>query len=264
MAKSTNGKSVKGKVAIVTGAANGIGLVAARLLAAEGATVLLTDIDAAGVRKAAKAIGRSAKAMEHDVRNEGRWDEVIGAVEKAHGRLDVLVNCAGIQLTRGLLETSLDDFRHVFQINIESVFLGTRAAVKAMLPQRTGSIINIASNYANIADGLNAAYCASKAAVAHFTKAAALDCAQRGTSIRVNSIHPGCIDTPMLEREIVDVAAKRGDKDTRAVRAEWKRLAPLGIGTPEDVGWAIVHLASDRSAYMTGSEIVIDGGHIIR
>lgn len=255
---------VEGKIAVVTGAAGGIGFATARLLAAEGATVYLTDINSEAVRNAAAEIDGSARALAHDVRDEAQWDVVTDSVLREQGRIDILANCAGIQLTRGLLETSLEDFRHVFGINIESVFLGTRAAVRAMLPQKSGSIINIASNFANIADGLNAAYCASKAAVAHFTKAAALDCAQRGTRIRVNSIHPGCIDTPMLEREIVDVAAKRGDPDTTAVRAEWQTLAPLGIGSAEDIGWAVVYLASDRSTYTTGSEFVIDGGHIIR
>jgi len=259
-----SGGWVAEKTAIVTGAGSGIGRTVARLLSAEGATVLLTDIDADAARKAAAEIGSGAASLAQDVRDPLQWDAVVAGVVQRHGRLDVLVNCAGIQLTRGLIETTLEDVRRVFQTNFESVFLGTRAAVKAMLPRKTGSIINVASNYANIADGLNAAYCASKAAVAHFTKAAALDCAQRGTAIRVNSIHPGCIDTPMLEREIADVAKKRGDPDTSQVRAEWRRMAPLGIGTPEDVGWAVVHLASDRSAYMTGSEIVIDGGHIIR
>lgn len=255
---------VEGKIAIVTGAGSGIGRAAARLLAAEGATVYLTDIDGKAAEAAANAIGGTARAMAHDVTDEAAWDAVVSAVLDREGRLDVLVNCAGIQLTRGLLETSLADFRHVLRVNVESVFLGTRAAVGAMLPEKTGSIVNIASNFANIADGLNTTYCASKAAVAHFTKAAALDCARRGTGIRVNSIHPGCIDTPMLEREIVDVAAKRGDPDTAAVRAEWQGLAPLGIGTPEDIGWAVVYLASDRSPYTTGSELVVDGGHVIR
>ena len=255
---------VEAKVAVVTGAGSGIGRTAARLLAAEGATVYATDIDGAAAAATAEAIGGTARGLAHDVRDEAGWERVMADVAGRHGRLDILANCAGIQLTRGLLETSLDDFRHVFQVNVESVFLGTRAAVKAMLPAGRGSIVNIASNFANIADGLNTAYCASKAAVAHFTRAAALDCAQRGTRIRVNSIHPGCIDTPMLEREIVDVAAKRGDPDTSCVRAEWQTLAPLGIGAPEDVGWAVVYLASDRSPYTTGSESVIDGGHIIR
>ena len=255
---------VEGKVAIVTGAGSGIGQTAARLLADEGAIVYLTDINGPAVAASAEVIGGSARAITHDVRDEAGWDAVMARVIDEEGRLDILANCAGIQLTRGLVETSLDDFRNVFQINVESVFLGTRAAVKAMLPRKTGSIVNIASNFANIADGLNTAYCASKAAVAHFTKAAALDCAQRGTRIRVNSIHPGCIDTPMLEREIVDVAAKRGDPDTSKVRGEWQTLAPLGIGATEDVGWAVVYLASDRSPYTTGSEFVIDGGHVIR
>lgn len=255
---------VEGKVAIVTGAGSGIGQAAARLLAAEGATVYLTDINDSAVQASAAAIGGPARPLAHDVRDEAAWDKVVDAVLAEQGRLDILANCAGIQLTRGLVETSLQDFRHVFQVNVESVFLGTRAAMKAMLPRKEGSIVNIASNFANIADGLNAAYCASKAAVAHFTKAAALDCAQRGTRIRVNSIHPGCIDTPMLEREIVDVAAKRGDPDTSAVRAEWQKLAPLGIGSAEDIGWAVVYLASGRSGYTTGAEFVIDGGHIIR
>lgn len=255
---------VEGKIAIVTGAGSGIGRAAARLLSAEGATVCLTDIDGAAAEAAAAAIGGSARAMAQDVTDEADWEAVVAAVLEREGRLDVLVNCAGIQLTRGLIETSLADFRHVLRVNVESVFLGTRAAVGAMLPEKTGSIVNIASNFANIADGLNTAYCASKAAVAHLTKAAALDCARRGTRIRVNSIHPGCINTPMLEREIVDVAARRGDPDTASVRAEWQGLAPLGIGTPEDIGWAVVYLASDRSPYTTGSELVIDGGHIIR
>ncbi|WP_203426923.1 SDR family oxidoreductase [Sinorhizobium sp. BG8] len=255
---------VEGKIALVTGAGSGIGRAAARLLAAEGATVYLTDIDADAAEATADAIGPAARAIRQDVRDEAGWEIVTGRILSEQGQLDILANCAGIQLTRGLIETSLEDFRHVFQVNVESVFLGTRAAVKAMLPRKSGSIINIASNFANIADGLNTAYCASKAAVAHFTRAAALDCAQRNTRIRVNSIHPGCINTPMLEREIVDVAAKRGDPDTSAVRAEWQTLAPLGIGSPEDIGWAVVYLASDRSPYTTGSELVIDGGHIIR
>lgn len=250
---------VQGKVAIVTGAASGIGRAVATRLAEEGAQVWATDIDAAGL---AALTGTEIAVL--DVRDEAAWAKLVATVVAKAGRLDILANCAGIQISRGLLETSLEDFQRVFAVNVQSVFLGTRAAVAAMVPQGTGAIVNIASNYANIADGLNTAYCASKAAVAHFTKAAALDCAARGTTIRVNSVHPGCIDTPMLEREIADVAAKRGDPDTRAVRAEWARMAPLGIGSATQVADAVLYLASDRSAYTTGAELVMDGGQIIR
>lgn len=250
---------VSGKTAIVTGAASGIGRAVALRLAEEGARVWAADIDAAGL---ASLPGVTPVAL--DARDEAGWQALVDAVLAQAGRLDILANCAGIQLSKGLLETSLDDLHRVFAVNVDSVFLGTRAAVRAMLPQGTGSIVNIASNYANIADGLNTAYCASKAAVAHFTKAAALDCAGRGSRIRVNSVHPGCIDTPMLEREIADVAARRGDADTAAVRAEWNRLAPLGIGTAGQVADAVLYLASDRSGYTTGAELVLDGGHIIR
>lgn len=250
---------VSGKTAIVTGAASGIGRAVALRLAEEGATVWAADIDAAGL---ATLSGVTTAVL--DARDEAGWDALVAEVLARTGRLDILANCAGIQLSKGLLETSLDDLHRVLGVNLDSVFLGTRTAARAMLPRGEGSIINIASNYANIADGLNAAYCASKAAVAHFTKAAALDCAGRGTRIRVNSVHPGCIATPMLEREIVDVAARRGDPDTEAVRAEWNRMAPLGIGTAEQVADAVLYLASDRSAYTTGAELVLDGGHIIR
>lgn len=256
--------TVSQKIAIVTGAGSGIGRAVAERLAAEGAVVHLVDLNADGLAETSRRIGGVAGTHVLDVRDADGWDALLDKVMAAHGRLDVLANCAGIQLTRGLLETSIEDFRQVMGVNAESVFLGTRAAVRAMLPARKGSIINIASNFANIADGLNTAYCASKAAVAHFTKAAALDCAQRGTRIRVNSIHPGCIATPMLEREIEDVAARRGDPDTSAVRAEWDTLAPLGIGTAEEIAWTALHLASDHSTYTTGAEFVVDGGHIIR
>lgn len=248
---------VHGKIALVTGAASGIGRAVAQRLAEEGAQVWAADLNGA-------ALADFADATQIDVRNEAAWEALLAKVLARHGRLDILANCAGIQLSKGLLETTLEDFQQVIGVNLQSVFLGTRAALREMLPQGTGSIINIASNYANIADGLNAAYCASKAGVAHFTKAAALDAASRGTRIRVNSVHPGCINTPMLEREIVDVAARRGDPDTSAVRAEWARMAPLGIGTALQVADAVLYLASDRSAYTTGAELVMDGGQIVR
>lgn len=258
---------LKGKAAVITGAAAGIGRATALLFAQEGARVVLTDIDEAGGRTAVAEIaaaGGDAIFQHQDVGDEGRWAEVIDTACARCGRLDVLVNNAGIQLSKSLEETTLADWRRVFQINAESVFLGTRTAILAMKAQRSGSIVNLSSTYAMVADALNAAYCGSKAAVRHFTKAAALHCAQHQLGIRVNSVHPGVIETPMVEREIADVTQARGLATSDTVREEWAALCPLGIGQAVDIAQGIVYLASDESRYVTGSELVIDGGHIIR
>lgn len=255
------------KVAIVTGAANGIGAAIARLFAAEGAKILLTDLNAkqgVAVERMITDAGGEAFFMPQDVTDEAEWPRVIEAALRRFGGLHGLVNNAGIQLSRPLDETSLADWRRVFAVNAEGVFLGTRFAIEAMKDNDTGSVINISSTFAMVADHLNAAYCASKAASRQFSKAAALHCTQRGYRVRVNSIHPGVIATPMLEREIHDVAAERGLASTEAVRAEWARLTPLGIGRPEDIAYGALYLASDESAYVTASELVIDGGHLAR
>jgi 3(or 17)beta-hydroxysteroid dehydrogenase len=133
-----------------------------------------------------------------------------------------------------------------------------------MKPRRSGSIVDRSSTYAMVADPLNAAYCGSKAAVRNFTKAAALHCAQHRLGIRVNSVHPGVIATPMVEREIADVARSRGLAAADEVREEWEALCPLGIDEPIDIAHGLLYLASDELRYVTGSELVIDGGHIIR
>jgi 3(or 17)beta-hydroxysteroid dehydrogenase len=257
-----------GKTAIVTGAANGIGAAIATLFATEGACVLLTDLDATegnAVTHAITSNGGTAFFMAHDVTDEAGWSEVIEEAIQRFGGLHCLVNNAGVQLSRPLDETSLNDWRKVFAVNSDGVFLGTRIAIAAMAARQTsGSIINLSSTFAMVADHLNAAYCASKAASRQFTKAAALHCAERGIRVRVNSIHPGVIATPMLEREIRDVTADRGLTSDAPVRAEWAKLTPLGIGRPEDIAYGALYLASDESAYVTASELVIDGGHLAR
>ncbi len=256
-----------GKVAIVTGGGGGIGAAIVRLFAAEGACVLFTDLDtAAGARPQSQLaeLGRKTCFMPQDVTLEAQWREVVAAAQARFGGLDILVNNAGVQLSRRLDQTSLDDWRGVFAVNAEAVFLGTRMAIEAMTDRPSGSVVNISSTYAMVADHLNAAYCASKAASGHFSKAAALHCAERGYRIRVNSIHPGVIATPMLEREIADVTAERGFTSDAAVRAEWAALTPLGIGRPEDIAYGALYLACDESAYVTASELVIDGGHLAR
>ena len=259
---------VEGKIAIVTGAAAGIGAATAALLAKEGATVILADVDQrpgeAPAAEIADAAASRASFIRLDVSDEAGWTSLQDSVVATHGRIDILVNNAGIQISQPLEDISLADWRKVFSVNADGAFLGTRLAIGHMKRTGGGSIVNVSSTFSMVADGLNAHYCASKAAVAHFTKAAALYCADRSYGIRVNSVHPGVIRTPMLEREIRDVAAARGLASSDAVETEWSGLTPLGIGVPEDIAEGIVYLASDASRYVTGSELVIDGGHIIR
>jgi len=256
---------LEGKVAIVTGGAAGIGLSIVTVFLREGASVILADRDVSFGKAAETALRNDGNVVfrAHDVAVESDWRSLVDDTVQRFGRLDVLVNNAGIQLTKGLEETTLEDWRRVMSVNTEGAFIGTRTAIGVM-KERGGSIVNVASTYGIVADGLNAAYCASKAATTHFTKAAALYCADKKYNIRVNAVHPGVIMTPMLEREIAAVAEERGLSDTTSVESEWGKICPLGIGEGTDIAEGVLYLASSESKYVTGSDLVIDGGHIIR
>lgn len=248
-----------GKVALVTGAARGIGEAIGRAFAAEGARVWLTDI--ADTSMLADSLGASARAFGLDVRNEADWDAAIEVLLARDGRLDVLVNNAAITgfedgaRAHDPEHASLEDWRAVHAVNLDGTFLGCRAAIRAMRPQGSGAIINISSRSGLVGIPGAAAYASSKAAVRNHSKSVALWCAQQGLSIRCNSIHPAAILTPMWEAMIGDGA------DREARMAALVADTPLRrFGSVEEVAAMTVYLASDESAYVTGSEFHIDGG----
>ena len=247
---------VAGKVALVTGAASGIGRACAEVLAREGAVVVLTDLQAgeevaAGIR----AKGGKASFHRHDVTDEARWNAIVAEVAKQHGRLDVLVNNAGIAVAGLVTDLTLDQWRHQMAVNVDGVFLGVKCALPLMRKTGKGSIINI-SSIAGLRGAANlSAYCASKGAVRLFTKSVALECAMMGDGIRCNSVHPGIIETPIWG-QVVPGTNEPLDLDAMsAVRVPLKRK-----GVPEDIANAVLFLASEDSSYMTGEEMVVDGG----
>jgi 3alpha(or 20beta)-hydroxysteroid dehydrogenase len=241
---------LEGKVAIITGAAGGIGAAAARRFAEEGALLVLTDADADGALRLAQELGDRASSRGHDVTSESDWQAVASLALATHGRIDVLLNNAGVFLAAPLSETSLEDFRRVVEVNQVGVFLGMRAVAPAMTEQRSGSMINV-SSVAGLSGGpYLTAYAASKWAVRGMTKVLARELARSG--VRVNSLHPGQIDT--------DMNARQREKTPELLDRLIKGIPLQRIGTPEEVAHAIVYLASDESIYVTGSELVIDGG----
>ena len=237
-----------GKVALVTGAARGIGAAIARRFAAEGARVLVTDADEEGVRQIAAELGASARG--HDVTSEAAWDEVARWAVETHDHVDALVNNAGVFLAARLQETTLEDFRRLQEVNQVGVFLGMRTIAPLMVQRGTGSIINMSSIAGRMGSPYLTAYAASKWAVRGMTKCVAKELA--ATGVRVNSLHPGQIDT--------DMHARQKERTPELIQKLVAGIPMRRIGNPVEVADAAVFLASDESRYMTGSEIVIDGG----
>jgi 3(or 17)beta-hydroxysteroid dehydrogenase len=249
------------KTALVTGGASGLGKAIAERLVHDGAAVVITDIQ--------KDIGQSTAAeygltfLEHDVCDETRWVEVVAEVEKKFGQLDVLVNNAGILGPMGSVNpenTPLANWRRIFAVNVEGVFLGCRAAIPAMRRAGGGSIINISSVAGLFATPYATAYGASKAAVRQLTKSVAQHCAQENLRIRCNSVHPGNVRTALWDKQAEENAQRRGVSVEKVV-AEAEANSPMGeLVQPEDVAAAVSFLASDDSRHMTGTQLLVDCG----
>jgi NAD(P)-dependent dehydrogenase (short-subunit alcohol dehydrogenase family) len=253
---------LQGKAAIVTGAASGIGAATAATLAREGAAVLLTDIDdARGTALAAELAGGGSKAIyaHLDVTDEGQWPGIVALAEKSFGRLDIMVANAGIGIMGPIWDMTLADWRRQTAINLDGVFLSVKHAIPAMRRSGGGSII-LMSSVAGIrgAAGL-AGYCATKGGVRLFAKAVAMECAAAGDKIRVNSVHPGIIDTPIWGK--LPQSAGRGANAPIDPHERARAVVPIGVaGSAQDIANGVLFLASDVSSHMTGSELVIDGG----
>jgi 3(or 17)beta-hydroxysteroid dehydrogenase len=251
---------VKDKVAIITGGAGGLGGAIAALLAKEGAGVVITDVDEASAAKvAAEILQQGGKAIyaRHDVTSETEWNGVMQRTLHEFGRLDVLVNNAGIIIYKKITETSLAEWRQLMSVNLDGVFLGVKSAIETMKRCGGGSIINIASVAGLIGNPDASAYHASKGGVRALSKAAAIECSKAGYgyNIRVNSIYPGVINTQMAD-------GLKQDEAKYKTALSWH---PIGhFGEPDDVAYGVLYLASDESRFLTGSELVIDGGWTAR
>ena len=244
---------LEGKVALISGGARGQGAAEAKLFAGEGAKVVFGDIlDDLGKQVEAEIheVGGEALYIHLDVTNAADWASAVEAAVSRYGRLDVLVNNAGITIRKNVEDTTEEDWDRIMAINAKGVFLGTKQAIPAMRESGGGSIVNISSTAGLVGNPFGgASYAATKGAVRLFTKATAIQYAKE--SIRCNSVHPGLLETPMTQDMLADAAH----------REERTQRIPLGrVGTAEDIAYGVLYLASDEASFVTGSELVIDGG----
>lgn len=248
---------VEGKIALITGGASGLGLADAKALAREGATVIISDVNAEKGQQAATEVGNGAIFIQHDVASEKNWIDVCAEIDKQFGGLDVLVNNAGIVLMAGPDECSLEDFKRAQAIMSDGVFLGMKHCLPLLGRGSGGSIINMSSTASHIGYPIFFAYSACKGAVRSMTKAMAVHCQLNNIKVRCNSLHPAGIETPMIQ-----TAEGRLDKPAKEIPSG---ILPFGeLGAPDDVANMVVYLASDESRFINGSEFLIDNGLIAR
>jgi 3(or 17)beta-hydroxysteroid dehydrogenase len=245
------GTDLKGKIALVTGAASGLGKADSYALAAEGASVILTDIDPKGQAIAydiAAQTGSKTAFYTQDVGDENRWNEIVALIERDFGGLNILVNNAGIVIVASPEDTTLEQFRLANNVMSESVFMGCKAAMPLITKSGGGSIINMSSVASHLGYPVFFAYTAAKGAVRAMTKSIAIHCQMNNYNIRCNSIHPSSIDTPMIAQANQEMGIVP-DPDA---------VDPVGVGAPEDVANLVVFLASDKSKFINGTEVLMD------
>ncbi|QLC25410.1 SDR family oxidoreductase [Parasphingopyxis algicola] len=252
---------MEGKVALISGGAEGIGGTVGRLFVAEGGRVMLGDVQADKAAALADELGENAASVELDVRDLDAWEKAVAAAVDRFGKLTTLCNVAGISEPGGVTEVELDSWQRTIDINLNGTFNGCRAAIPAIAESgEPGAVVNVGSMLALRAGGGFAAYCASKAAVTALTKTIALDCAAKGLPIRANTVHPGAIRTPMFERYLEALPGS-----TEEVEAMFAANHPMGrIGEAEEVAKAILFLASDEASFTSGVDLTVDGAGTIR
>lgn len=255
-----------GKVALISGAARGIGAETARLMAEAGARIVVGDVLDERGRDTARGFGDAAVYVHLDVTAEPDWNAAVAAALDRFGKLDILVNNAGLFLGKDIESASLDEWHRLCAVNLTGVFLGTKLAIPALREAAQTSahgsaIVNLASTAGIVGSTQDPLYSLTKGGVTLFTKSAALEFARKGYRIRVNSMHPGTIDTDMGDQVLATRARNLGTNDIEMARRQIIERLPIGrMGTPTDIAKGIVFLASDDAAFMTGAGLVIDGG----
>lgn len=245
---------VQDKIILLTGGAMGLGKADAEHLIAEGAHVIITDYNAEAGEATAQELGERCEFMQQDVTEPARWNEIIAQIEQTHGRLDVLINNAAVTVFGSIADISYEDFKRCYTVDVDSIFLGCKAALPLMA-KTGGSIINMSSGAALSASPDLCAYNSAKAAIPMLTKSIALYCAREQNNVRVNAVLPGTILTPNVQ-SVAD-----GTPDPEATLAGFAEAQPIGrMGEPEDIAHIIVYLASDESKFATGAAFSIDGG----
>jgi len=248
-------KRLEGKRALITGGASGIGAATARLMVEEGARVALADLQTERGEKLASELGDGAAFFELDVTSEEAWRAVMGEVEASLGGLDAVVNAAGISVPAPIDTASFEHWKQTMSVNADGVFLGCRAAVEALRKSGGGSIVNVSSTLGLRGGAPFPAYSASKGAVRMLTRSVAIRCGEAGWKIRCNSVHPGAIETPMVEPYVAMAPNREAGLEILA------SAHPLGrVGQPEEVANVIVFLCSDAASFVTGAEVPVDGG----